>query len=144
MGRRIYSDAFVDRRIAKIDEMFERNQKNILMTPDCMRVKEPMGLYGRSYGLSQREIDEVKAYYGQFQELTYVRGFWMGWTVREGARDERDTLIEALMEVARVAYNVPEFDHIFDNYPKQFSNTLKKKLEKLKELGVDLATQPTK
>ena len=143
MGRRIYSEAFVDRKIAKIDEMFERNQKTILMTPRILMPDSNYSVFGTPR-VSEREREEIKTYYNRFRELAYVNGFWSGWSLREGTRDERDTLIEALMEVARVAYNVPEFDHIFDNYPKQFSKTLQKKLQKLKDLGIDLATQPTK
>ena len=141
MPRRILSDAYVDRRIAKIDEIFERNQKKILTTPNCL-TGEVYSIFGTPR-ISERERKEISEYYNQFQELSYVRGFWSGWTLREGTRDERDELIKDLMEVARLANMVPEFDHIFDNYPKQFSKKLAKSLKKLEEKGVDLVTQPS-
>lgn len=142
MPRRILSDAYVDRRIAKIDEIFERNQKNILMTPQCLMPEAPFSIYGNPK-LSAYERTQIKEYYNQFQELSYVRGFWSGWSLRDGTKDERDEIIKDLMEVARLANMVPEFDHIFDNFPKQFSKKLAKSLKKLEEKGVDLVTQPS-
>lgn len=86
MGRRIYSDTFIDRQIAKIDEMFERNQRNILLTPECL-IEPYRADFQYHARICPSDVDKIKAYYKQFQELAYVRGFWMGWTLREGCKD---------------------------------------------------------
>lgn len=62
MKRRIFSDAYIDKTIAKIDEMFERNQVFL-------------------------EIENTKAYRKQLRELAFVSGFWRGWVLRNGVKD---------------------------------------------------------
>lgn len=136
MRKRIYSDAFVDRHIAKIYEMSERNQR-IITTPDCLMPTDSQG-YSMYPKLSEFERERIKEYYNQFQELSFVRGFWHGWSIRDGTKDERDKQIEVLLEVAKCAQYVPEFDCVLDNYPKQFSKRLREAMAKLKDAGIDL------
>lgn len=142
MPRRILSDTYVDRQIAKVDEIFEKTNQNFVATPDILMPETEYSVFERKR-ISDWEREKIKAYYKQFSDLSFVRGFWQGWTLREGSKDERDDLIKALMEVARSAYCVPEFDCIFDNYPKQFYKGLQKRLTELKEMGVDLTSRPT-
>lgn len=86
MPKRIYSDAYVDRQIAKVDAMFEKNMSHIIVTPECMM---PRGhhAYIRDKGLLPHELKEVRAYNKQLQELSFVQGFWTGWTLRDGTKD---------------------------------------------------------
>ena len=88
MGRK-YSDAFVDRQIAKIDEMYEKCMgRNLIVTPECLIPNHHS--YWNTYErpkLSESEINKIREYYNQLQNLSYVRGFWMGWTLREGAKE---------------------------------------------------------
>lgn len=85
---RKYSDAFIDRQIAKIDKMFEESiGPNLITTPNCLM---PEDRWGGSSRLSPMEREEVKKYYRQLQNLSYVNGFWMGWTLREGLKENLD------------------------------------------------------
>jgi hypothetical protein len=79
------SDAYVDGQIAKIDKIYEEcTGKNLIVTPDCLM---PETRFGRQSRISRREREQIKEYYSQLQNLSYVRGFWMGYSLRDGIKD---------------------------------------------------------
>ena len=84
MPRRIYSDAFIDRQIAKVDAMNERSQV-IVNYPQCMHTEEPTTWSRKT--LNEWDRKEIQAYFKQQRDLAYVQGFWMGWVLRDGAKD---------------------------------------------------------
>lgn len=83
MKRRIYSDKFLDSEIAKIDALNERS-KDVMPLPYCLSNE---GRWGPPR-LNKYEREEIRKYYKQFQNMSYVSGFWYGWTLRNGVKDE--------------------------------------------------------
>jgi hypothetical protein len=83
MSRRIFSEKYVDRRIAEIDEMHKRTQ-TVPAYPRCMDVHNPNNVFGHTK-LSRSEVEEIKAYLKWVRERAIVDGFWAGWTLREGS-----------------------------------------------------------
>jgi len=81
---RKYSPAFVQERIDMIDAMHERCQ-DVIVTPDCLMPEEHRSTTYGPPRLSKFEREQIKKYYKQLQELAYVKGFWAGWVLREGA-----------------------------------------------------------
>jgi len=77
---RKYSDKFVENKIAKINEMFERNQCIV----DCPK---SFSASNESVFIGQTEKEKIKNYLKQNRERSYVQGFWAGWTLREGTKD---------------------------------------------------------
>lgn len=85
MKKRIYSDSFIQRKIDKIDKMYKECMgENLIVTPECLMPELKYGIYPK---LSKREIEQIKNYYRQLQNLSYVRGFWMGYSLRDGIKD---------------------------------------------------------
>ncbi len=85
MKKRYYTKTFIDRKIAQIDKMYEECMgKNLIVTPDCLMPETRFG----GPRLSTRDREEIKKYYNQLQNLSYVRGFWMGYSIRNGMKDE--------------------------------------------------------
>ena len=84
--KRIFSDAYIDRQIAKIDKMYEGCMgHNLIVTPDCLMPE--FGMMTAHSRLSEREREQIKKYYKQLSDLSYVRGFWMGYSIRDGIKD---------------------------------------------------------
>lgn len=78
---RKYSDKYIEKQIAKIDEMFDRNQ-TVVDCPDCLTTINDNVFIG------QRERNKIKAFLKQVRELAYIQGFWMGWTLRNGLKSQ--------------------------------------------------------
>ncbi len=79
--RRKLSDKFVDDQIAKIDAIYKKIWENTLIEPDCL--VNAGGPYSK---LCIGNKKEIKEYYKQLKDLSYVQGFWMGWSLREGLK----------------------------------------------------------
>jgi hypothetical protein len=73
-GKRIYSDGFVQRYLARIDEMAEQNRAEnpVLPSPD-------EGRY------DSRLYQQCRAVAKNRYRSGYVDGFWFGWCLREHA-----------------------------------------------------------
>jgi len=85
---RKFSNEYIDRQIAKIDELHKNcMDSNLIVTPKCLMPTSPDDWYARPK-LTDFERKEIRAYYQQLQNLSYVRGFWMGWTLREGLKEK--------------------------------------------------------
>ena len=85
MARRKLSEAYVNRMIAKIDALHERNQ-NIVPYPRCFDDSFDSVVFGRR-SISSSDKKEIKAYYDQLRDLAIVSAFWYGWSLREGTPD---------------------------------------------------------
>jgi hypothetical protein len=82
------SDAYISRQVAKIDEMYEKcTGPNLIVTPRCLMPNDYNNFTYGSRGLLDSERKEIQEYYKQLQDLSYVRGFWAGWTLREGVKE---------------------------------------------------------
>ena len=88
MKRRIYSESFVDRQIAKINAMNEKNH-NIIDCPQfLLDASQPYDWrYSTGNGISARDIEQLKSYIQQWKDISYVSGFWAGYTLRNGIAD---------------------------------------------------------
>jgi hypothetical protein len=74
--KRTFSNDYIDKEIAKIDAIHERT--NIIFHyPDCL-----------IDGLLPSQKEEIDAYIKHRAEASYVDGFWHGWSLRGGVKDE--------------------------------------------------------
>jgi len=74
--RRIFSDEYIDKEIAKIDAIHERS--NVICNyPNC--------LIDGLLSFQKKEIDE---YIKHRVDVSYVDGFWAGWSLRDGYKYE--------------------------------------------------------
>lgn len=88
MKRRILSDTFITRQIEKIDKIYESCMgNNLIVTPKCL-MPDTDSIFGH-VKLTESERKEIRTYYKQLQDLSYVRGFWMGWSTRDGTNEEK-------------------------------------------------------
>jgi hypothetical protein len=71
---RKYSDKFIEEQIAKIDEIHERCSSECPLGPDLS-----------DHPYKEKEMRELLKHRS---ELSFIKGFWLGWALREGARNE--------------------------------------------------------
>lgn len=89
MKRRHLSDKYIDTQIAKIDEMFERT-RDIVDYPRCMSDAGSDSISTRR--LLESDLKEIKAYIKQLRDISFVNGFWHGWTLRDGVNEDEKIL----------------------------------------------------
>lgn len=76
--KRKYSDAFVDGQIAKIDSLSEKCREETPLFP--AEIHEILD--SRPY-LNKQFNKVLKHRY----DLAYIKGFWYGWSLRDGAKE---------------------------------------------------------
>ena len=81
MKRRIYSEKFVDGEIAKIDAMFDKVQNSLDEFPSTLDND------GQSIYVCPALRNQLFKYIKRRVDLSYVQGFWYGWSLRHGTKD---------------------------------------------------------
>lgn len=72
--QRKYSEKFINKEIAKIDNLNEKLQDNFPMLPETLSEERYSFL-----------IKGIKEWGKHKSDLSYVKGFWYGWCLRGGA-----------------------------------------------------------
>ena len=91
MKRRIYSETFVNRQIAKIDAMHEKNQVIVPYPEFLYNAYKPNAWQYQPTKCSPYELEQLKDYIQQWKDISYVSGFWAGYSLRTGiAMQEHD------------------------------------------------------
>lgn len=101
--RRKYSDAFVERQINKIDELFEKTQQECIMLPDAFDRDEYSWLRKSVMQYTQHRVDRA-----------YVQGFWYGWTLKEGDPQPTKSLSELAAENPNLMKYIIERDEFLE------------------------------
>jgi len=76
MSKRILSNSFIDKEISKVDAIHERS--NVIFNyPNCL-----------INGLLPSQKKEIDEYIKHRVDVSYVSGFWLGWSLRDGCKNE--------------------------------------------------------